>query len=58
MGRCERTGSDPVGGNDCGRSNDSVPVSSDFTSGIKKSTHISRQAKGAQEKYQLNCSGK
>ena len=44
MGRCERTGRDPVGGNDCGRSNDSVPVSSNPATGIKKSAHISRQA--------------
>lgn len=36
MGRCKRVGRDPVGGNDCGRSNDSVPVSSDFATGIKK----------------------
>lgn len=40
MGRCKRVGRDPVGGNDCGRSNDSVPVSSDPATGIKKSTRI------------------
>lgn len=50
MGRCKRVGRDPVGGNDCGRSNDSVPVSSDSATGIiKKSTRISRQASGTQE---------
>lgn len=41
MGRCKRVGRDPVGGNDCGRSNDSVPVSSDSATGIKKSAHKS-----------------
>lgn len=49
MGRCKRVGRDPVGDNDCGRSNDSVPVSSDSATGIKKSTRISRQASGTQE---------
>ena len=62
MGRCKRVGRDPVGGNDCGRSNDSVPVSSDSATGIKKSTRISRQASGAQEnkpiKLQWKMKGK
>ena len=62
MGRCERTGSDLAGGNGCGRSNDSVPVSSDSATGIKKSTRISQQAKGAQEnkpiKLQWKMKGK
>ena len=50
MGRCKRVGRDPVGGNDCGLSNDSVPFSSDSATGIiKKSTRISRQASGTQE---------
>lgn len=53
MGRCKRVGCDPVGDNDCGRSNDSVPVSSNLATGIKKSTRISRQAKGAQEKIPI-----
>ena len=58
MGRCKRVGRDPVGGNDCGRSNDSVPVSSDSATGIKKSTRISRQASGTQENKSITLQEK